>query len=126
MGCYRDEPERSVWGVGTGGLEAGKLGGGGRCGRWERERAGGGNSQKEEVGELGRKFATTLNISQSKRAKGRKPRKLGRESRKQGTGRTPSVPLPSRFSKSVIQVTLSSCTRLKEKLARMLDVRKEC
>ena len=40
---------------------------------------GGGNSQKEEVGELGRKFATTLNISQSKRAKGRKPRKLGRE-----------------------------------------------
>ena len=64
--------------------------------------------------ELGRKFATMLNVSQSKRAKGRKPRKMGRESRKQGTGRTPSVPLPSRFSKSVIQVTLSSCTRLKE------------
>ena len=91
-----------------------------------RDAAGGGNSQKEEVGELGRKFATMLNISQSKRAKGRKSRKMGRESRKQGTGRTPSVPLPSRFSKSVIQVTLSSCTRLKEKLARMLDVRKEC
>ena len=87
---------------------------------------GGGNSQKEEVGELGRKFATMLNVSQSKRAEGRKPRKMGRESRKQGTGRTPSVPLPSRFSKSVIQVTLSSCIRLKEKLARMLDVRKEC
>ena len=88
---------------------------------------GGGNSQKEEVGELGRKFATMLNISQSKRAKGRtRPRKMGWETRKQGTGRTPSVPLPSRFSKSVIQVTLSSCTRLKEKLARMLDVRKEC
>lgn len=125
MGCYRDEPERSVWGVGTGGLEAGKIGGG-TVREVERERAGGGNSQKEEVGELGRKFATMLNISQSKRAKGRKSRKMGRESRKQGTGRTPSVPLPSRFSKSVIQVTLSSCTRLKEKLARMLDVRKEC
>ena len=98
-------------------------------GGWEnrgRDGAGGGNSQKEEVGELGRKFATMLNVSQSKRAKGRKPRKMGQESRKQGTGRTPTVPLPSRFSKSVIRVTLSSCTRLKEKLARMLDVRKEC
>ena len=114
-----------MWGVGTGGLEAGKLGGGtvrevgaGKSGRWEFSKGG--------SGELGRKFATMLNVSQSKRAKGRKPRKMGRESRKQGTGRTPSVPLPSRFSKSVIQVTLSSCTRLKEKLARMLDVRKEC
>lgn len=98
----------------------------GGCGRWERERAGGGNSQKGEVRELGRKFATMLNISQSKRAKGRKPRKMARESRKQGTGCTPPVPLPSRFSKSVIQVTLSSCTRLEEKLARMLNVPKEC
>ena len=52
---------------------------------------GGGNSQKEEVGELGRKFATMLNISQSKRAKGRKPREMGQESRKQGTGRTPPL-----------------------------------
>lgn len=94
-----------MWGVGTGGFEAGKIGG----------------RRVREVGIL-----KVLNISQSKRAKGRKPRKMGRESRKQSTGRTPTVPLPSRFSKSVIRVTLSSCTRLKEKLARMLDVRKEC
>ena len=90
-------------------------------GGWEnrgRDGAGGGNSQKEEVGELGRKFATMLNVSQSKRAKGRKPRKMGQESRKQGTGRTPTVPLPSRFSKSVIRVTLSSCTRLKKKASK--------
>ena len=51
---------------------------------------------------------------------------MGRESRKQGTARTPPVPLPSRFSKSVVQVTLSSCARLEKKLARMLEVRKEC
>ena len=85
------------------------------------ESAGGGSGKEREVGIL-----KVLNISQSKRAKGRKPRKMGRESRKQITGRTPPVALPSRFSKSVIRVTLSSCTRLKEKLARMLDVRKEC
>lgn len=100
---------------GQGGLEAGKIGGG-----RVRERAGSRNSQKGEVGELGRKFATMLNFSHSKRAKGSKPRKMGRESRKQGTGRTPPVPLPSLFSKSVIQVTLSSCTRLEEKLARKI------
>ena len=62
-----------MWGVGTGGLEAGKIGGG-----RVREKAGGGNSQEGEVRDLGRKFATMLNISQSKRAKGRKPRKMGR------------------------------------------------
>ena len=28
MGCHRDEPECSMWGVGTGGLEARKIGGG--------------------------------------------------------------------------------------------------
>ena len=112
MRCYRDEPERSVWEVGT-------AGGGGR------ENRGREGAQKGKVVELGRKFATMLNFSQSKRAKGSKPRKMGRESRKQGTGRTPLVPLPSLFSKSVIQVTLSSCTRLEEKVARMLDVREE-
>ena len=106
----------------------GKWGrGGGGGGRENRGREG---AQKGKVVELGRKFATMLNFSQSKRAKGSKPRKMGRESRKQGTGglltgRTPLVPLPSLFSKSVIQVTLSSCIRLEEKLARMLDVREE-
>lgn len=89
-------------------MGSGDRGVGGRENRG-RDGAGGGSGKEREVGILKRK-----------------PRKMGRESRKQGTGRTPSVPLPSRFSKSVIQVTLSSCTRLKEKLARMLDVRKEC
>lgn len=54
MGCYRDEPERSVWGVGTGGLEAGKLGGGtlrevgaGKSGRWEFSKGGSGRTREK-------------------------------------------------------------------------------
>ena len=49
------------------------------------------NSKKREVG---RKCATMLNISQSKRAKGRKPGKMGLELRKQGTGCTTLFPFP--------------------------------
>lgn len=50
-----------------------------------REGAGGGRGKERKAPnckrrEVGRKCGTMLNIPQSKRAKGRKPRKMGRES----------------------------------------------
>ena len=50
---------------------------------------------------------------------------MGLELGDQGTGCTTLFPF-RHGCKSVIQVTLSSCTRLEEKLARMLDMGKEC
>ena len=47
MGCYRDEPERSVWGVGTGGVGGREIRG--------RDGAGGGSGKEWEVGILKRR-----------------------------------------------------------------------
>ena len=73
-------------------MGSGDRGVGGREDRG-REGAGGGSGKERKVQnckrrEVGRKCATMLNISQSKRAKGGKPRKKRLEVRKQGTGCT--------------------------------------